>query len=185
MVVEAVDLGSFGLRAVGAEHLGGQRRQSPDKCRYFGELRGTRLDIRLVPTVEGAQALIEAQWALLETAFHVALFSEGTIAVLGVVAGEGQVAEGVQPGFLHALPVGAESLTPAGGQILVLRQYVLDGVLVHRHALLAAVVLQAAKPIAAAREVIEIAHGEFPLKLLVSGKAAVGRQKEQVSLDAF
>jgi hypothetical protein len=91
----------------------------------------------------------------------------------------------VQPGFLHALPLQAQRLAPLGRQVLVLRQDVLDGVLVHRHALLAAVVLQPAQPVAAAAEVVEVAQRQLALELFVAGKAAVGRQGQQVRLDAL
>ena len=72
-----------------------------------------------------------------------------------------------------------------GGEVLVLRQDVLDRVLVDRHALLAAVVLQAAQPVAAAREVVEVACRELALELLVVREPPVGRQQQEVRLDAL
>ena len=49
----------------------------------------------------------------------------------------------------------------------------LDRVLVHRDALFATVVLEAAKPVAAARELVEVAFDEFALELVVADEAAI------------
>ena len=116
---------------------------------------------------------------------HVAFLGEGPVAVFRVVAGERQVAERVQPGLLDPLPLWAERRLPGGRQILVLWHDVLDGVLVHRHALLAPVVLQPAKPVASAAEVVEIAGLHVASELLVGGETAVGGQQEEMRLDAF
>ena len=80
---------------------------------------------------------------------------------------------------------GPEACLPLRGEVLVLRQDVLDGVLVHRHALLAVVVLQPAQPVAAAAEVVEVRGLQLALELLVGREAAIGRQHQEVRLDAL
>ena len=64
----------------------------------------------------------------------------------------------MQPSLLHALPLRPEGGPPGGGQILILRQDVLDGVLVHLHSLLTAVVFHPAEPESSSgAEVVEVA----------------------------
>ncbi len=142
VVGESVAGGALDLRTVALQNLVGQRGRCPDLRRLLGKPPRSRLDRSLVPGVESTQPLVHAERALPEPALHVALLGEGAVAVLRVVAGERQVAERVQPGLLYALPLRPQRLAPLRGEVLVLRQDVLDGVLVYRHALLAAVVLQ-------------------------------------------
>ena len=68
-----------------------------------------------IPALQLTQALIQAQRTGAEAAFLVvALVQEGPIAEFGVVAGEGEIAEAMQPLLLHLGPTGAEGLTPGG-----------------------------------------------------------------------
>lgn len=81
--------------------------------------------------VKLTKALIELQRTFLEAAFHITLLNEGAVAVFGVVAGERQVAQSMQPRFLDALPFRAQLSLPACGEILVLWQDVLNRVFIH------------------------------------------------------
>ena len=186
MVVDDVTAGrGHLLRLIGGQGGGIKLGGGPHGERLIGKPPGAVLNRGFVPRVELAEPCVELKWTLFEAARHVALLAEGAIAVLSVVAGECEVAEGVQPLVLHALPLGTERLPPPLRQIGVLRQNVFDGVLVHRHTLLAAVVLQSAQPVAAAAKIIEVAGVQIAAELIVAGEAPIRGQYEEVRLDAF
>lgn len=113
-----------------------------------------------------------------------AVLEEGPIAELWVVAREGEVAEAVQPLLLHLDPVGAERLMPGGRQVGILGKDVLDHVVSHGDRLLVLVLLQPAKPVAAAFvELVEVVDLELAAVLLIGGEAPVGGQTKQVGLE--
>jgi hypothetical protein len=62
---------------------------------------------------------------------------------------------------------------------------VLDGIFAYCHALFAAVILQAAQPVTATAEVVEITGLQIAVELFVFGKSAVGRQPQEVCLNAL
>ena len=78
---------------------------------------------------------------------------------------------------VNSMPVGAKVSAPRRGQIFVLRHDVLDRVFVYRDTLFSAIVLDSAKPVAAAPEVVEVAHLELPHELLIGGESPVRRQQ--------
>ncbi len=91
----------------------------------------------------------------------------------------------MQPGLLHALPIRTERLAPLGGEVFVLRKDVLDGVLINGHALFAVVILKAAQPVATPWEVVQVARGQLALELIVTRKAPIGRESQEVRLNAY
>ena len=74
-----------------------------------------------------ADEFVEALGALVEALGHGFLLIEWPVAVRGVVRGEGDVAQAMEPGCLNVLPVGAEHGAPFGPEVLVLRHDVFDG----------------------------------------------------------
>jgi hypothetical protein len=76
------------------------------------------------------------------------------VAVFRVVPRQCQIAEGVKPSLLHALPIAAKRLSPLGREILVLGHDVLDGVVIDWNSFLASKVLKAPQPIASSWEIV-------------------------------
>ena len=116
---------------------------------------------------------------------HVALGRERIVAVLGIVAGQREVPERMQPRLLHTLPFRPDFGLPRRRQLLVLRHDVLDGVVVDGDALLAAEVLEPPQPIAARAEIVEIACLQIAMEFFVGREAAIRAHPEEVRLDAF
>ena len=181
MVSHAVGLPGLSWRgSVSVKHAIVQRWHFPYFGGVSGQTFGAGFDGCFIPLRDCAQAQVQFEWAA-GKANGVAIFvgdliafvSEGEVTVFAVVAGEREVAQGVQPFLLNALPVRPQLLLPFGGEVFVLRQDVLDGVVLHHHTLFAAMVFQTAQPVAAAAEVVEVAQLDFALKFFVFGKAAV------------
>jgi hypothetical protein len=116
--------------------LGTQGWATPDPQGVLGEPLCPGFDLGCIPGFKKPEALVEMKRAVLESAFHVALFREGTVRVLRVVASKGEVAEGVEVLLLDVGPVLAEGGSPLRGEILVLREDVLDRVVLDRYVLL-------------------------------------------------
>src|SRR5690606_29131602 len=83
------------------------------------------------------------------------------------------------------LPVWTKRLLPFGRKVLVLRQDVLNRVLINRHRLLAAVVFDSPEPVGAAAEVVYVAPFQLALELFVARKAPVRRKRQKVRFNAL
>ena len=116
---------------------------------------------------------------------HVALLNKSAVAEVTVVSREREVAERMQPCLLNALPIVAESFAPLLRKVLILRQDVFDAVFAHIHALFATIIFQAAQPVAATAEVVEISGVQIAVKILVAGEAMVRRQHQKLRLHAL
>ena len=80
----------------------------------IGQRTGPLQELGFIPFVEVGQGPGQAQVAVSETALHVALVGKGPVAQFAVVAGQRQVAEGVQVAVLYRLPVLADILCHSG-----------------------------------------------------------------------
>jgi hypothetical protein len=101
-----------GHRLVGSQSLGIEPGRRPHREGQIGEPPRTLLDCCFVPGIELAESRVELERAFPETAGCVAFLGERAVAVLGVVAGEREIAERVQPLLLHALPLRSQRLLP-------------------------------------------------------------------------
>src|SRR5690606_25817091 len=93
----------------------------------LSEQLASLLDGRTVPRRLFANEFVQAQRALIETAGNRFLLGKWTVAVCGVVSGQRQIAQTVQPRFLYCFPVATEHRSPFRTKILVLRHNVLNG----------------------------------------------------------
>ena len=91
----------------------------------------------------------------------------------------------VQVLSLHVLPVVTKGCLPLLRKALVLGHDVLDRVVLDRDVLLAPMVLEHAKEVRTAAEVVQVAGLERCDEFAVGRKSAVALESYEVSLDAF
>src|SRR5690606_18806280 len=109
----------------------------------------TRFNGYLIPCFNIAQPKVQLERAMRKTngiaifiGDVIALVGKGAVAVLAVVAGQCEVAQGVQPVLLDTLPVCPQFILPFFRESFVLRQNVLHSVVFYDYALFSAMVFQ-------------------------------------------